>query len=291
MTPERDTYDANVELSRLSPSGGTPRLSPSGGTPPSFPLGEAPVSQIAPETPATETSVTEAAPPQRDIDRELQILAERDAAERKRLRQTLVGAALFHAVLLLVTFPSLVAEPKGRPRKVSEVYVVQQVRFKPPAPQQREIPKRKVKKIPIPDPTPDEPEPLEIEDLTVPEVDLPPTDAAVFGIPDAPAEGSGVVRGDVLQVGDGVTAPEKLFAPQPRYSEDARKGRIQGVVILQAIVDAMGNVSKIEVLKGLPLGLTESAIETVQEWQYKPATMNGQPVAVYLNLLINFSLQ
>ncbi len=273
MTPERDTYDANVEV------------------PPSFPLEEKPVSQIAPETPAIEISAAEEAPQLRDIDRELQILAERDAAERKRLRQALLGAALFHAILLIVTFPTLVAEPKERPRRVSEVYVVQQVRFQPPAPQQKEIPKRRTKKIPIPDPTPDEPEPLLIEDLMVPEVDLPPTDAAVFGIPDAPSEGSGIRHGDVMQVGDGVTAPEKLFAPQPRYSEDARKGRIQGVVILQAIVDAMGNVSEVEVLKGLPLGLTESAMETVEEWRYKPATMDGKPVAVYLNLLINFSLQ
>ncbi len=62
-------------------------------------------------------------------------------------------------------------------------------------------------------------------------------------------------------------------------------------MILQAIVDAMGNVSQVQVLKGLPLGLTESAIETVQGWRYKPATLDGQPVAVYLNLLINFSLQ
>ncbi len=62
-------------------------------------------------------------------------------------------------------------------------------------------------------------------------------------------------------------------------------------MILQAIIDAMGNVADVQVLKGLPLGLTESAIETVKEWQYKPATLDGKPVAVYLNLLINFSLQ
>ncbi len=261
MTPQRDTHDANVDM---------------------------PISEIASDT---ETRLENDGPPHRDIDRELEVLAERDAAERRRLRQTLIGAALFHAVLLIVTFPQLVAEPEERPRKVSEVYVIQQLRFKPPARQQKQVPKRKARKIPIPDPTPDDPEPLEIEELPLPEVDLPPTDVTVFGIPDAPSEGSGIRRGDVLQVGDGVTAPEKIYSPQPRYSEDARKGRVQGVVILQAIVDAMGNVSKIEVLKGLPLGLTESAIETVQGWRYKPATLDGQPVSVYLNLLINFSLQ
>ena len=62
-------------------------------------------------------------------------------------------------------------------------------------------------------------------------------------------------------------------------------------MILQAIIDAMGNVSQVKILKGLPLGLDTSAIETVESWRFKPATLEGQPVAVYLNLLINFSLQ
>ncbi len=225
------------------------------------------------------------------IDRELQAMAARDAAEGRRLRLALAGAALFHAVLLIVNFPELRAEADDSPRKASEVFVVQQLRFKPPAPRHEEIPKRKTKKIPIPDPTPDDPEPLEVEDLMLPEVDLPATDAAVFGIPDAPPAAQAFGRGEVMEVGGGVTAPEKIHAPQPRYSEDARKGRIQGVVILQAIVDAMGNVSQVEVLKGLPLGLTDSALETVKSWRYKPATQDGKPVAVYLNLLINFSLQ
>ncbi len=225
------------------------------------------------------------------IDRELQAMAARDAAEGKRLRLALAGAAVFHAVLLIVNFPEMRAEADDRPRQPSEVFVVQQVQFKPPAPRREEIPKRKTKKIPIPDPTPDDPEPLEIDDLLLTEVELPATDADVFGIPDAPPQAQAFGRGDVMQVGGGVTAPEKIHAPQPRYSEDARQGRVQGVVILQAIVDAMGNVSQVQVLKGLPLGLTDSAIETVKSWRYKPATMDGKPVAVYLNLLINFSLQ
>ena len=89
-----------------------------------------------------------------DVDRELATMAARDAAERKRLRLTLLGAAVFHIVLLIVTFPQLSAEQDERPLRVSEVFVVQQVRFKPPAPRREEIPKRKKKKIPIPDPTP-----------------------------------------------------------------------------------------------------------------------------------------
>ena len=226
-----------------------------------------------------------------EVDREIQALMAKDASERRRLRNALVVAALLHALLLVVTFPALVAEPDA-PRKPSkQVFVVQQVRFQPPAPRREEIAKRKTKKIPIPDPTPDEPEPLEIDEVLDLEVDLPETDPAVFGIPDAPPEARAFGSGDVLQVGGGVSAPEKIFAPQPKYTEEARQGRVQGVVILQAIIDAMGNVSQVEVMKGLPLGLEDSAIESVRQWRFKPATLEGKPVAVYLNLLINFSLQ
>ncbi|MCP3960948.1 MAG: energy transducer TonB [bacterium] len=245
------------------------------------------------ETEAAETvETTEEPQPQLSrVDLELLAQSEKDAAERKNIKRALLAAVVFHAVALIVTFPELVAKPDERPQKVQEVFVVQQVRFQPPAPRRQEIPKRKTRRIPIPDPTPDDPEPIVIEELIDPEIDLPETDDALFGIPDAPPSAVAFGRGDVMQVGGGVTAPEKLHAPQPKYSEEARQGRVQGVVILQAIIDNVGQVSDVEVLKGLPLGLTDSAIETVEEWRFKPATQNGKPVAVYLNLLINFSLQ
>jgi len=73
--------------------------------------------------------------------------------------------------------------------------------------------------------------------------------------------------------------------------QSCRQARIQGVVILQAIVDSLGNVGYVKVLKGLPEGLTESAVQVVQEWRYEPATLHGEPVPVYINLTVNFSLQ
>lgn len=240
-------------------------------------------------TPESETSAPEPGPT--EVDREIQALMATDASERRRLKQALLVAVLFHVLLLVVTFPQLLAEVDDVRQPSKQVFVVQQLRFQPPAPRREEIPKRKTKRIPIPDPTPEEPEPLEIEEVLDLDVDLPEIDPSVFGIPDAPPEAVAFGSGDVLQVGGGVTAPEKIFAPQPKYTEEARQGRVQGVVILQAIIDAAGNVSRIEVMKDLPLGLSESAIETVQHWRFKPATLAGKPVAVYLNLLINFSLQ
>ncbi len=243
-------------------------------------------------TPKEDTSDSTSSPQLSTIDRELQDQAEKDASERRNLKIAFAGAAVFHAVLLLVTFPQLLAKPSPPPQRAETVFVVQPVRFKPPAaPRQQEVPKRKAKRIPIPDPTPDDPEPIVIEELIEVDLDLPEVDPAIFGIPDAPPTATAFGHGDVMQLGGGVVKPEKLSGDHPLYSEEARKGRIQGVVILQAIIDVMGNVASIDVLKPLPLGLSESAIETVKAWRYKPATLDGKPVSVYMNILVNFSLQ
>lgn len=196
-------------------------------------------------------------------------------------------AILIHVILLAITFPEIKAA-KAEAKKEKKVYVVQQVRFKPPPPKEKqEIPKPKAKKVPIPDPTPDEPEPIRIDEPE-PEVDLPEVDDIVFGIPDAPpvAEPEGPIH-----VGGDVKPPEKINAPQPQYTEIARKARIQGVVIVQAIVNKNGDVTNVKVLKGLPMGLEDEAVKAIKRWKFEPATLNGKPVDVYYNLTVNFRLQ
>lgn len=240
-------------------------------------------SNPTPEDPAAGEGILDAIP-------ELYGLAERD--DSKTLKRALVVALLFHLVLLIVHVPDLFGDRELLKPEPGKVYVVQTVRFQPPAPRRAETaPKPKAKKIPIPDPTPDEPEPVEVDEIEVPDVEVPTLDDLVFGIPDAPPGLSGGPQNGPLQVGGGVTAPERIYDPQPKYSEEARKARIQGAVILQAVIDALGNVQDVTVLKGLSMGLTESAIDTVKEWRFKPATLNGEPVAVYYNLIVTFSVQ
>jgi protein TonB len=88
-----------------------------------------------------------------------------------------------------------------------------------------------------------------------------------------------------------VVPPDKIVAPQPVYTEMARKARIQGVVIVQAIIDKEGNVTNVKILKGLPMGLDQSAVDAVKRWRFKPATLSGKPVSVYYNLTVNFRIQ
>ncbi len=203
----------------------------------------------------------------------------------------IVAAVVFHLVLLWVSFPQRDLEPRQIASSRS-AYVVQAVRFKPPPPkaqQAKQVTKPKTKKIPFPDPTPDDPEPILEEEV---QIDIPEIDSVEIGdgfeIPEGPSGPTG--QGPMWIEGE-VQPPEKVFAPQPRYTEEARKARVQGVVILQAVIDSLGNVTEVEVVKGLPEGLDQSAVDTVRTWKYRPAVHEGQPVAVYMNLTISFSLQ
>jgi protein TonB len=116
------------------------------------------------------------------------------------------------------------------------------------------------------------------------------------GIPGGVVGGTeGGVPGGVddapLRVGGAVTKPEKLSGAPPVYTEMARKARLQGVVILEAIIDAQGNVINAHVLKGMPMGLERAAMDAVQKWRFKPATLQGKPVKVYYTLTVNFQVQ
>jgi protein TonB len=94
-----------------------------------------------------------------------------------------------------------------------------------------------------------------------------------------------------VRVGGDVKAPVKKFYPDPQYTELARKARVAGIVIIEAVIDRNGNVTDARVLKGLPMGLDNAALEAVKRWKFQPGTLNGQPVPVYYNLTINFQLQ
>lgn len=239
-------------------------------------------------TPPPSTTSDPATPPQSMSTAEMFLMA--DQRDRKTMWAAIAVAVVFHAVLFFITFPEIKENMEAEKEK-QKVYVVQQVRFKKPPPrQQQEIPKPKAKKVPIPDPTPDEPEPIRVvEEIDEPDIEMPETDI-IFDIPEGPPAVEEEPEGPIMVGGD-VKAPEKVSAPPPNYTEIARKARIQGVVIVQAIIDKEGNVTNVKVLKPLPMGLDKAAVEAIKKWKFQPATLNGKPVAVYYNLTVNFQLQ
>lgn len=104
-----------------------------------------------------------------------------------------------------------------------------------------------------------------------------------------PGYGGGT-GGGVFHVGGGVSAPKTIYAPDPEYSEEARKVKQMGVVVLQLVVSADGTPRDIQVVRTLGLGLDEKAIEAVKTWRFEPARKDGKPVAVSVNIEVNFHL-
>ena len=104
-----------------------------------------------------------------------------------------------------------------------------------------------------------------------------------------PGEGGGV-GGGVYSVGGGVSEPIPIYKPDPAYSEEARKAKYQGTVVLWIVVDASGAVTDCKVVKPLGLGLDEKAVETVRTWKFKPAMKSGAPVPVRVMVEVSFRL-
>ncbi len=94
----------------------------------------------------------------------------------------------------------------------------------------------------------------------------------------------------LFRVGAGVRPPKATYAPDPDYSELARRAKYQGVTVLGVIVGPDGNPQDVWVVKKLGLGLDQKAIDAVRTWKFDPATKGGQPVAVLLNVEISFRL-
>jgi len=104
-----------------------------------------------------------------------------------------------------------------------------------------------------------------------------------------PGEGGGT-GGGVFSVGGSVTAPIPIYKPEPPYSEEARKAKYQGTVVLQIVVDTQGSVVDVRVVKPLGLGLDEKAVETVRTWKFKPGMRNGAAVPVRVLVEVSFRL-
>ena len=100
----------------------------------------------------------------------------------------------------------------------------------------------------------------------------------------------GGIGGGAYRVGGGVSAPRALFAPDPEYSEEARKAKWQGTVVLWVVVGPDGRAHDIRVQRSLGMGLDEKAVEAVRLWKFDPARKDGQPVAVQINVEVNFRL-
>ena len=101
----------------------------------------------------------------------------------------------------------------------------------------------------------------------------------------------GKVDGEIIRHGDEVTTKARVLAkPEPRYTEEARRAQIKGTVVLRVVFSADGIIRHILVIRGLPFGLTEGAIEAARAIRFTPATIDGVPVSMFVQVEYNFNL-
>ena len=100
----------------------------------------------------------------------------------------------------------------------------------------------------------------------------------------------GNTGGGPRRIGGGVSAPVLIYSVEPEFSEEARKAKGAGNVLVNLWVDQQGRPSHVRVLRGVGMGLDEKAMEAVRQYKFKPAMENGKPVLVELNVEVNFQI-
>lgn len=215
------------------------------------------------------------------------VTAEADDDTRS-LKVAWIGALIFHFVLFITVFPSM----GGQEFEAEKRDAVVIKRYKPPTPPKEQPKKKIIKKsasrVPIPDPTPDEPEPIVAEEVEfIEDTDMPVDTEFFVGMPSG---GPPIIDQGPMRVGGDIQAPEKIFNVDPVYPELARRARMEGFVILQAVIDRQGDVKEVEIIRGLGLGLDVAALDAVKQWKYTPTFYNGRPVEVILTVTVIFQL-
>lgn len=92
-----------------------------------------------------------------------------------------------------------------------------------------------------------------------------------------------------VRVGGNIRPPRVVFSPQPDYPTLAKQAKVQGDVLINAIIDEQGNVVELKAVSGHPL-LIHAALQAVSKWKYQPTILNGTPVAVELIVTVTFRL-
>jgi protein TonB len=178
------------------------------------------------------------------------------------------------------------------------------------------LPKFDTKQIVPPKAPPTIPPKLAVEPTVVvqPDLKMATTNMPNLGMPNAPSaavgslgngsgggigsgNGNGVgpgsggnMGGGVYHIGGGVRPPTVIYSVDPEFSEEARKAKFSGNVLVDLIVDENGMPSRVHVVRPIGMGLDEKAVEAVRQYKFKPAMKDGKPVKVELSVDVNFQI-
>ena len=131
----------------------------------------------------------------------------------------------------------------------------------------------------------------------VPDIGIPSTAGVPEGI-DLLTGGSPVIvqppdpprPGGPVRVADLPVSPRKLVDTRPVYPDIARSARVEGTIVMEAVLDTSGRITQLHVLKSVPL-LDQAALDAVRQWRYTPSLYGGHPVSVLMTITVRFTLQ
>lgn len=207
-----------------------------------------------------------------------------DARHRRLLRVGFAAALWFHLGLLVVPLPQdNVAEAEEEVPEI--VHLVPIPRFEPPEPTMAPI-KQPAAEVPVPEVFLAEPV-REVEEVVESAIVLPPD---VVFIEPAPPPPPPEPRGPLV-VGGAIAQPARLVYVEPEYPRTALVARLEGMVILQVLLDRGGVVTSVTVLRPGSMGFTESAVAAVRQWRYEPAMLEGRPVEALMSVTVHFRLR
>lgn len=138
-------------------------------------------------------------------------------------------------------------------------------------------------------------EPIEVETKVMVNFSLagePPAEGTVGDTPggsNTPVDADHPAIPGRVRISSGVASGLVVSKVPPQYPPDARDQRIQGVVVLRAVIDKEGNVANLQLISGHP-ALAPAAIDAVKQWKYRPYLLNGDPVEVETQIQVNFTL-
>jgi len=104
----------------------------------------------------------------------------------------------------------------------------------------------------------------------------------------APAPAQTFETGDPLRIGGDIASPRKIEHVDPVYPAEAQAANVQGVVIIEALIDPRGNVASTKVLRSVPM-LDAAAMDAVNQWRFTPTLLNGEPKSVIMTVTVNFT--
>ena len=200
---------------------------------------------------------------------------QRDPAQRRIVARALAAALALHATILVAKMPNWGPDPVRVDAPQEQSMKVQFLRPPPPPPKAPPKPPEPVKKkVPRPDPTPDEPEPV-----TAPPPPPVPSTSTAPPSP-APAQEMGPIR---VSPGQG---PGLIKKVEPRYPPIAQSARMEGNVVVDAVIRKDGTVSDVTILRSTNKLFEQACVDAVRQWRFTPG-----PQDVVLTVTVNFTLK